>query len=438
MDGSARTLNLLRAAKAVLAANDLGKSTKPAPDLYPHQWNWDSCFIAIGLSRYTPERAAGEIRSLLKGQWRNGLVPQIVFNPQAGGYFPGPDVWQSERSPNAPKDVETSGITQPPVLATAALSIWRNAPDKEFGRAFLREVYPKIRLYHDWLYGERDPDGSGLITVVHPWESGLDNSPPYLDAGSRVGLTYKPQYERLDLLHVAAKNRPTNKDYDLFVYLLEQMREVDWDQKRYLENAPLQVEDVLFNSVLCRANLDLAAISEVIGEDAEEPRQWHERTATAINRKLWHDDDATYYSFDRVAGQLLRDDTIAGFHTLYGGVATEERARRMVEGRLLNGNAFWPEGGTPVPTTSMDSSWYNPENYWLGPVWVNTNWMVLHGLRAYGYEDPADTIASGTLELITNSGFREYFEPKTGEGFGTNTFSWSAALTIDLLAEAAS
>lgn len=438
MDDSARKQALLEAAKAVLASNDLGASTKPAPDLYPHQWNWDSCFIAVGLSRFAPERAAQEIRSLLKGQWRNGLVPQIVFNPRASGYFPGPDIWQSDRSPDAPNDVATSGITQPPILATAALHVWRNAPDREFGRKFLCEVYPSIRLYHNWLYGERDPDGAGLITVVHPWESGLDNSPPYLDAGGRVELAYKPQYERLDLLHVAAKNRPTNKDYDLFVYLLEQMRAVDWDQKRYLKNAPLQVEDVLFNSVLCRANLDLATIAEAIGEDADEPRQWHQRTAAAINHKLWHDGDATYYSFDRVAGRLLRDDTIAAFHTLYGDVAPEARARRMVEGHLLNSTSFWPEGGTPIPSTSMDSTWYNPENYWLGPVWVNTNWMVLHGLRDYGYQDSARTIADRTLELISNSGFREYFQPKTGEGFGTNSFSWSAALTIDLLAEARS
>ena len=188
MDDSSRKSELYEAAKAVLAANDLGTSTKPAPDLYPHQWNWDSCFIAIGLSRYAPKRAAQEIRSLLKGQWRNGLVPQIIFNPQAGGYFPGPDVWQSERSPDAPKDVATSGITQPPVLATAALSIYRNSSDLDFGREFLREVYPQIVRYHNWLYTERDPDESGLVTVVHPWESGLDNSPPYLDAGSRVEL----------------------------------------------------------------------------------------------------------------------------------------------------------------------------------------------------------------------------------------------------------
>jgi hypothetical protein len=435
MDDTGRSSDLLLAAKAVLASNDLGASTKPAPDLYPHQWNWDSCFIAIGLSRFAPERAAQEIRSLLKGQWRNGLVPQIIFNPHAGGYFPGPDVWQSERSPDAPKDVETSGITQPPVLATAALSIYRNGTDHNFGREFLREVYPKILRYHDWMYEERDPDASGLITVVHPWESGLDNSPPYLNAGGRVQLAYKPQYERLDLLHVAAKNRPTNKDYDLFVYLLEQMRAVNWDQKRYLENAPLQIEDVLFNSVLCRANLDLADIADVLGEDSDVPRKWHERTAAAINTKLWNDHHGAYFSYDRVMGKLLFDETVAAFHPLYGQVATVERGQRLVNDHLLNPNKFWPEAGTAIPTTSIDSPWYNPENYWLGPVWVNTNWMVLHGLRDYGYSDLAAATAKGTLALVDKSGFREYFHPETGEGFGTNTFSWTAALTIDLLSE---
>src|SRR5947209_5178505 len=120
---------LVQDAIDVLRGNDLGRSTKPAPNLYPHQWNWDSCFIAIGISRYDAPRAAAELRSLLRGQWRNGLVPQIVFNPAGTGYFPGPDVWQCERSPDAPTDVQTSGITQPPVLATAALRVYRNFED---------------------------------------------------------------------------------------------------------------------------------------------------------------------------------------------------------------------------------------------------------------------------------------------------------------------
>ncbi len=424
---------LVDRAKAVLAANSLGRSTKPAPGLYPHQWNWDSCFIALGLSRYDEARAMSEIRSLLAGQWSNGMVPQIIFNPEASGYFPGPDVWQSERSPNAPAGVATSGITQPPVLAIAALAVWHNASDKAAATEFLREVYEPIYRYHQWFYSERDPDRSGLVTVVHPWESGLDNSPPYLDAGSRVTLTYKPHYERLDLLHVAAKNRPSNKDYDLFVYLLEQMRSVDWDQSRYLKSAPLQVEDVLFNSILCRANLDLAAIADLIAQDPTQARRWHEQTSEAIETKLWDESDQTYYSYDRVAGRLLRDDTIASFHTLFGHVASPARARVLVEKHLLDSRSFWPEGGNPVPTTAIGSSWFNPENYWLGPVWVNTNWMVATGLRDYGFGDHARKIDERTLELIRKGGFREYFHPFSGEGFGTDSFSWSAALTIDLL-----
>lgn len=427
------TTRLVDGAKAVLKANDLGHSTKPAPDLYPHQWNWDSCFIAIGIAHYDPERAAEEIRSLLKGQWRNGLVPQIVFNPEGTGYFPGPDVWQSQRSPDAPKDVQTSGITQPPILAIAVRRIYELAPDKEWGKRFLTDVYPQILLAHRFLYEERNPDGSGLIVVVHPWESGLDNSPPYLDAGDRVQLTYQPKYERLDLLHVSARNRPTNKNYDLFVYLLEQMRAVDWDQKKYLETAPLQIEDVLFNSILCRANRDLAAIAEIVGASADLPNRWFAQTSRAINDKLWDEEDTTYYDFDRVAGRLLKDNTIAGFHSLFGGVATAKRASTLIDRHLLNAGEYWPRDGFPVPTTSIDSPWFNPENYWLGPVWVSTNWMLINGLREYGRDDLADEIRDKTLELVSQSGYREYFNPVSGEGYGTGSFGWTSALTIDLV-----
>src|SRR5947209_14398214 len=121
---------LSKAARAVLQGNDLGHSTKPAPNLYPHQWFCDSCFIAVGISHYNTERAGEELRSILKGQWGNGLLPQIIFNPAGTGYFPGPDTWQCNRSPDAPKDVDTSGITQPPIIAPAALAVWQNASDK--------------------------------------------------------------------------------------------------------------------------------------------------------------------------------------------------------------------------------------------------------------------------------------------------------------------
>jgi neutral trehalase len=423
---------LVGAARRVLEGNDLGKSTKPAPNLYPHQWFWDSCFIAMGISHYDTQRAADELRSVLRGQWKTGFIPQIIFNPEGTGYFPGPDTWQCRRSPDAPSEVETSGITMPPVLAPAALAVWQNARDRDLAQSFLTEIYPSIVRFHEFLYRERDPDGNGLVVVVHPWESGLDNSPPYLDAGNRVHMEYKPQYTRLDTKHVAAKNRPTDKNYDLFVYLLEQMRNVEWDQKKYLEHAKLQVQDVIFNSILVRANEDLASIASIIGESPERANAWRAKTDEAINRTLWDSEEGCYFSRDRVAGELLKDDSVATFIPLFGGVAPADRADKLIN-RLTDPSRYWPPNGYPTPTTAMDSSWFNAENYWLGPVWVNTNWMVLRGLQKYGKIDLAETMRAKTLKLVDNQGYREYYNPFTGEGYGTDSFGWTAALTIDLV-----
>src|SRR3954453_12919682 len=114
---------------AVLEENWLGHATVPSPSLYPHQWSWDSACIAMGYARWNQGRAQRELRSLFAGQWANGLLPHIVFSASAR-YFPGPEFWQTGRSPDAPVAALTSGIVQPPVHATAALAIVRHAADE--------------------------------------------------------------------------------------------------------------------------------------------------------------------------------------------------------------------------------------------------------------------------------------------------------------------
>ena len=137
-------------ALAVLRGNDTGRYVKPSQRLYPWQWNWDSAFIAIGLARVDPERARTEIRSLLEGQWADGMVPHIVFHPQRVDYWPGPEVWGSKSCAGAP-EVATSGLTQPPVLATAVRVVHEAAPDT----AFLDEVVPKLEAWHEWFQRDR-------------------------------------------------------------------------------------------------------------------------------------------------------------------------------------------------------------------------------------------------------------------------------------------
>ena len=109
----------MKKARKILGGNWTGAYTKPSPRLYPHQWNWDSGFIAIGYAHYDQKKAQQEMLSLFEHQWPNGMVPQIVFNPDAlGHYFPEPEFWQ------VPEGRLTSGITMPPMAAIACLHIY--------------------------------------------------------------------------------------------------------------------------------------------------------------------------------------------------------------------------------------------------------------------------------------------------------------------------
>src|SRR3990167_10632830 len=161
---------LFEAAKAVLAENNRGNYTVPAGDLYPHQWLWDSCFIAIGLRHFDIDRAQTELMSLKRGQWSNGMIPNMIFSDNTSL---GLDriLWDSALSPQAPRGVATSGITQPPMLAEAVMRIGEklSLPER---RSWYKQTLPMLLHFHGWLYDQRDPNHDGLIVVIHPYESG--------------------------------------------------------------------------------------------------------------------------------------------------------------------------------------------------------------------------------------------------------------------------
>jgi hypothetical protein len=207
---------LAETAEAVLAGNWSGGSTVPSRRQYPHQWGWDAAYIAIGWSRVDPARAATELESLLAGQWTDGRVPHIVFHPDVpeDAYFPGPAFWGGP----------TSGLTQPPLHARAALEVASRSPD---GKAFLARVFGRLAAQHAYLAERRDAGGGGLAAIVHPWESGLDNSPAWDAPLAAVELPPEgvEPYGRRDRRHVDAAERPSDADYDRFVHLARAYRD---------------------------------------------------------------------------------------------------------------------------------------------------------------------------------------------------------------------
>src|SRR6202008_4249469 len=105
------SLSIAARAAYILRDNSTGLITKAAPTLYPHQWSWDAAFNAIGLGTTDLPPAPLELDSLFAGQWRNGLLPHIVFDPAANGYWPGPALWACARyNEEAAPAPATSGI----------------------------------------------------------------------------------------------------------------------------------------------------------------------------------------------------------------------------------------------------------------------------------------------------------------------------------------
>lgn len=431
---------LFSRAKEVLSHNDRGVYTIPAKGLYPHQWLWDSCFIAIGQRHYDIERAKLEILSLFRGQWSNGMVPHMILTPgkKERRHL---GIWDSWVSPFAPDDVSTSGITQPPMIAEAVVRIGEKMSLVE-RRSWYRQVWPGLLAYHTWLYAERDPHDEGLVLQIHPWETGLDTTPPWMDEMDNhllprwirvlraTHLASVLSLLRRDTHFVPANQRPTNVEAMAMYEAQRRLRRKEYDINRILSHSLFAIEDLAFNCIFIRANQHLLQIAKTLRADV--PEELVKKIALSHKKldELWDPYTEMYYPRDFVTHRLLKEPSIEALLPLYAGCISKERAAIIVK-MLENEHTFGP--AHPVPTVPLNSLWFSQVRYWQGPMWFNTNWLIIEGLRRYGYKEHAAALAEATLELAEQHGFYEYFNPVTGDPLGAPDFSWTAALAIDLL-----
>ncbi len=408
------------AAEAVLRGNDRGGYTVPTDRLYPFQWNWDSAFVAMGWAVFDEPRAWQEVERLLEGQWEDGLVPQIVFHAPSDDYFPGPDVWGVQRTP------PTSGITQPPVLATTVRQLVDGGVDRQLAEARGASVYQALLHNHRWWATARDPGATGLVATLHPWETGMDNSPAWDAALDKVPTETTTTIRRRDTGHVDPAFRPRAIDYQRFIHLVELFRAQGWDTGRMLAASPFRVADIGTNAILIRAERDLLALAQRFGTPGEraEITTRLDRAVLAIER-LWGEASGLYHCYDLLAGALIPVGISGGFLPLFGGLTGHAA-------RLADTLDRWSAAVRYlVPSTDPAHPHFEPLRYWRGPVWGVVNWMIAEGFAVAGQGEKASAIRAGTRDLIGREGFAEYFDPLTGKGIGGATFSWTAA--IDLL-----
>ncbi|MGC7101560.1 MGH1-like glycoside hydrolase domain-containing protein [Amycolatopsis lurida] len=414
-------------ASRVLLDNWHGQSTVPSGGLYPHQWSWDSAFIALGLRHLSPRRAQRELESLFGAQWPDGRVPHIVFDaatpPEA--YFPGPGFWCSA-AVTGPGFPATSGLIQPPVHALAAWETFRAAPETARERGFLPRLYPKLVAWHRYLTGRRDFGGRGLVCVVHPWESGMDNSPAWDEPLARVRPA--TAFTRRDLDHAAPGERPTDLDYGRYVQLARTYREHGYD------DAPaghaFAVEDPLTNALLAASEGALAEIAAELGLDPAPHLAELARLTGALVDVLFDEGDGCFHARDVHSGRLLRTGSVAGLVPLVvpGLPVADALVKTTLGPRFRLG-----ELGLPASFDLTDAL-FEATRYWRGPAWFNIGWLLWRGLRLHGKHELAETVRAALVSAADDVGFREYVDPLTRSGHGAHDFSWTAAVILDLLA----
>ena len=305
---------------------------QPGPAWPDDVYLWDTAFIAE-IWRLWDVHTGQEICRAVLDHANHGRLQEAV----------GRDEWTKD--------------TQPPVMAWSIWRLYQTSHD----RAFLAYAFPILRDYHQWLLDHRRLP-SGLFSWVHPFESGMDNSPRFANRGvSKIA----------DMKHLAA--------IDLSSYI------------------------VLQDETLAKMAAELG-----FPADAGAYRAQAADLRTLINQQLWDPDTGLYYDRDTNTGRLIKIKSTASLIPLFCGVPDPAQAQRLRD-HILNPAEF--NTPMPLPSVARDDPAFE-KDMWRGPVWINIDYMLILGLEDYGYRADALDLAFRIVDTVfrNRQTYGSYFE----------------------------
>lgn len=385
----------------------------PDKKKYPFQWFWDTFFhiyILCACEKY--ELAKRNLKSLFAVQEPDGFVGHMIYWKRV---LP-PSIWQIIEARPTLKRIRPhmSSLIQPTLAAQALEQIYLETKDHKFLTAML----PKISKYHEWLISNRCFESNGLIFIISPFESGIDEKPSY---DSLIGShPYKGTFKQyLQLMLIDGRN---------FV-----MR---YNLKRIYNADKFIVKDTALNTIYA---LDLSALSRLFNEVDDKVNsakfdKLAQKVSDSIMKLMYNKEDLAFYDLAGHDNRQLKSLTFSIFFPIVLPSVPVELSKEIIEKHLLNKNEF--NLNYPVPSVSKSEDVFNPNEaksiffdfLWRGPTWVFINWFLYNCLKKKGFDEMAEKLVNQTYELIDKSGFREYYNPNTGEGYGAENFTWSGLI----------
>ncbi|MGQ0844517.1 MAG: MGH1-like glycoside hydrolase domain-containing protein [Sporichthyaceae bacterium] len=357
--------------------------TYPNRRTYPHQWLWDSCFASIAWAVVgRPDRGLREVGLALSAQFADGFVPHMRYAKA-----------NLERGPRS----DVSSFTQPPVYAHALRVL------AEAGGECPPDLLDRVGRAVDWLWTRRLHEG--LVYVVHPWETGADDSPRWdswvaeFVGGGRVPLRWRRRlWSRHD------RHLVTVAEYD-------GEGEARWSREFVCAPAA-------FNALSAHAAFEYAELSG----DAS----WTERgreLAALVDSRMWSVDTGLWSDVPVVGG-----GSSASLPTLDGvlpALVTDdaEKANRALD-QVLDPRRFAAPYG--LAYVAQDSPAFDPDGYWRGTAWMQLNYLVRLTALRWGRVDVADAVRTASRAGAQQAKFAEHWNPRSGKGRGAIPLTWSA------------
>lgn len=352
----------------------------PNTSVYPHQWLWDSCFHAIAWNALGDDRGLIELTSCFAAQLPNGFVPHMRYLTP-----------NHDRGPSS----ERSSYVQPPIYAHAAAVIARS------GREVPDQLIDKIEAGLDWLWRSRRDDKTRLLYIVHPWESGADDSPRWDDW---IGID--------------------GYDRDAYRAIDRHLR----DATRYdgdgvaVWSSEFVAAPAAFNAFAAHAAFELDALRP--------SRGWADRgrdLAAAMDDVLWDSAEGLWRDHAIVGGG--DSVTIPTLDGVFGALVTadDDRARGALD-QLTNADRFSTAYGLAYLPPSHEK--FDADAYWRGPAWPQLNYLAYVAANRRGDEALVAQLAAVSKAGAEASGYAEFWNPLTGAGRGAIPQGWAALAAV--------
>jgi glycogen debranching enzyme len=381
---------------------------QPALGEYESLYAWDSGWHALAASAFDPEAGILELQALFSFQHDDGSVPHETRIKALGGsetLFRRFYIWLVRSQFD---DRGRSLMVDPPSFLIAAAWLYRKTGDKR-----ILDLLPHFQRCLDYLTTRRDLFGSGLISIIHPWECGCDMAPYFdevVDADVRMPwwmISYEIKLQRL----------------------MRRLAQVGWSPERSVQKGIFAFEDVGFNGLTAAGALGMAELYRASGNEtmALACEACARKIAGAIEKYLWDDDRGYFYPRWNIDHpRLSYRSCLNGVAPLITGLVSKEKAERVILEYIESPRHFATPWGISFNSLGEeDLHGFKHQMLWRGPCqWVNMNWIAAEAASAYGRTDLARTITTRTARLIDASGFREYYNPHTGEGGGVKEFCW--------------